>query len=137
MKIKDQKGVAAIEFAIVLPVLVVLLFATIEFGVLLFNKQVITNASREGARAGIVAADPRLTDGEISSVVTTYVGNNLITFGSATAPQILTDPAGNRDGLTFGADLKVTVSYDYDFLVLSNFGIGGVTLTSNTVMKME
>lgn len=137
MKIKDQKGVAAIEFAIVLPVLVILIFGTIEFGLLLYNKQIITNASREGARAGIVAGSSRVTDGEISGVVTTYTGNNLITFGSPTPPQILTDPAGNRDALTFGADLKVTVSYDYGFLVLANFGIGDITLTSDTVMRME
>ena len=48
-----QKGVAAVEFAIVLPFLVLLVFGTIEFGLMFYNKQVITNASREGARAGI------------------------------------------------------------------------------------
>jgi Flp pilus assembly protein TadG len=60
MRLKSQKGVAAVEFALVLPLLVLLIFGIIEFSLLMFNKQVITNASREGARAGIVAGTPRL-----------------------------------------------------------------------------
>ena len=52
--IAGQRGASAVEFAIVLPVLLLLLFGTIEFGVLFFNKAVITNASREGARRGVV-----------------------------------------------------------------------------------
>ena len=42
------------EFAIVMPLLFVILFGIIEFGILLYDKAMITNASREGARAGIV-----------------------------------------------------------------------------------
>ena len=49
----DQKGVAAVEFAIVLPFLVLLICGTIEFGLMFYNKQVITNASREGVRSMI------------------------------------------------------------------------------------
>ena len=45
----NQKGAALIEFAIVLPLLLLLVFGAIEFGLLFYNKQVITNASREGA----------------------------------------------------------------------------------------
>ena len=52
--ITDQKGGALIELAIVLPLLVLLLIGAVEFGILYYNKQVITNASREGARAGII-----------------------------------------------------------------------------------
>jgi hypothetical protein len=52
-----QKGAAAVEFAVVLPLLVLLLFGSIEFGLLLYNQEVITNASREGARAGIARHD--------------------------------------------------------------------------------
>ena len=48
--IRSDSGAAAIEFAIVAPLLFVLLFGIIEFGAILYNKSVITNASREGAR---------------------------------------------------------------------------------------
>ncbi len=54
MKIRSDHGASAVEFALVLPVLMLLTFGIIEFGVLLFDKAVITNASREGARMGIV-----------------------------------------------------------------------------------
>ena len=135
--VKRQKGAAAIEFALVLPLLVLLLFGTIEFGLLLFNQQVITNASREGARAGIVAGSSRVTDAEIESVVSNYCLDNLISFAGNTTPVIAIDPSGNRDGSLFGEDLTVTVTYDYGFLVLSNLGFGTQTLMATTVMLME
>ena len=66
-----QKGAAAVEFAIVLPLLLMLLFGIIEFSVILYDKAMITNASREGTRAGIVSRWPtKLTEAEIKTVVT-------------------------------------------------------------------
>jgi hypothetical protein len=54
IKMKNNRGVAIVEFAIVLPLLAILLFGIIEFGFIIYNKAMITNASREGARIGIV-----------------------------------------------------------------------------------
>ena len=134
MKIKGQKGASAVEFAIVLPVLVLLIFGCIEFGLLLYNKQVITNASREGARAGIVSQSPRVTEEAIRGIVISYCGNNLVTFGDkATALSVNATAAGT----SFGDDLTVLVKYKYDFLVLSNLGFAPKVLNSQTVMKME
>ncbi len=134
LSIRGQRGAAAIEFAIVLPILVLVLFGTVEFGLLLYDQQVITNASREGARFGIVAASPRKTPEEIAGVVTSYCGEHLITFGDdATAgPNVNVTP-----GTTRGTDLTVLVTYNYDFLVLTNLGFGQQVLTAETVMKME
>ena len=124
----------AIEAALLLPMMVLLIFGMIEFSLLLYNRQVITNGSREGARAGIVQTlGPRVTDGEISTVVDQYCLNRLITFGSATGPSI----SVTRSGTVFGADLTVRVTYDYDFLVLTNFGFGPIQLAAETVMKLE
>ena len=53
-KIKKQSGAQLVEFAILLPILVVVIFSAIEFGFMLYDQAVITNASREGARAGVV-----------------------------------------------------------------------------------
>jgi len=132
----NQRGVAAIEFALILPVLVLLLLGIIEFSLALYDKAVITNASREGARAGIVFSDPPMTDGEISSVVTNYCQNRMITFGSAT--QVTTTVL--REGLSSGDDLTVRVRYQYQFLAVPKFvtGLaGGVQLGAQTVMRME
>jgi Flp pilus assembly protein TadG len=60
MTIKNQKGASAVEFAIIAPLLFVLLFGIVEGGLALYNKAVITNACREGARDGIVLRSPQL-----------------------------------------------------------------------------
>ena len=137
-RLRCQKGVAAIEFAIVLPLLMMIVFGIIEFGLLMYDKQVITNASREGARIGI--SDAVVSDAEIEAVVDNYVLNNLITFGSPTSPVTTIVPGGDRTGMVFGEDVTVTVTYDYDFLILPGFvaGLAGIqTVVAQTVMKMQ
>lgn len=54
---RGERGVAALEFALVLPVLLLVLFATIEFGWLLTARLVLSQAVAEGARAGGQARD--------------------------------------------------------------------------------
>ncbi len=135
-KSQNQKGVAVVEFALVLPMLLVLAFGIIEFSLILFDKAVITNASREGARAGIVAGDPRVSDAAIIGVANNYFSTHVVSLG----PNNPSSVTVAREGNNFGDDLTVTVSYSYGFLVLPNFvtGITGpLTLTATTVMKME
>ena len=60
IKFASQKGAAMVEFALILIPLLLITFGIIEFGMFMYNQQVLTNASREGARAGIVASIPRL-----------------------------------------------------------------------------
>jgi Flp pilus assembly protein TadG len=141
--LRNKGGIAVIEFAIILPLLLVILFGIIEFGILLYDKAVITNASREGARAGIVAQDPRVADDMIQTVVKNYCKNYLVTFGTDTIEDsdIVVSPAyGTRSSAAFGTDLKVDVNYHYDFFVLPNFVtalLGGINLQATTLMKME
>ena len=143
MTIKDQKGAALVEFAIVLSLLVLLVIGAIEFGVLYYNKQVITNASREGARAGIIdiTSDDYSDDSEIRAIVKNYCLNHLITFSGSpdlVDSDIDLDPSDDRVSIGFGDDFKVTVTYDYDFLVPSLFGFGDIlTISATTMMKME
>jgi Flp pilus assembly protein TadG len=133
---KKQTGASAVEFAIVLPILVLLVFGIIEFSVALYDKAMITNASREGARAGIVFRVPPVTDDEIANVVTTYLGNNLITFGGPAIPNTIV----TRNGSNPGDELKVAVIYPYTFLLVPSFVTtlsGSINMTAETVMRME
>ena len=140
-KIHEESGASLIEFVIVLIPLLVLLFASIEFGVAGYNKAMITNASREGARAGIVfdAANPpanRISDADISQIVLNYCQNNLITFGPVATPVVAISRAGNEpgDGLT------VSVVYNYGFLILQNLIPGfnpTINLKAQSIMRME
>ncbi len=131
-RLRCQKGVAAVEFAIILPVLMLIIFGIIEFGLLLYDKQVITNASREGARAGTVVGVSRVDDAGILAVMNRYIANHLVTFSTTPSLAITIDPVDRTD-MDFGDELTVTVTYDYDFLVLP----GSQTLVAETVMRME
>ena len=47
LKIKNQKGAAAVEFAIIIPVLVMILFGMFQFGIAYNNWIALTHAARE------------------------------------------------------------------------------------------
>jgi Flp pilus assembly protein TadG len=141
----DQRGVAAIEFALVLPILLILVFGIIEFSTILYDKAMITNASREGARLGIVYRyDPETdssghpTTQDIIDRVNIYLQNHLISLGSpSNAAETLVD---KPNGDVSGQPLEVTVNYTYQFLVLPNFIAtltGGLNLSAVTIMRME
>jgi Flp pilus assembly protein TadG len=145
MKWNDQRGGALIEFAIVLPLLLLLVGGIVDFGILFYNKQVLTNASREGARAGIVyqldsAGNKIIPD--IEKIVSDYCNDNgdqkLWTFGE----YLLTTTTSNV-ALIYPADLTVTVSFKYTFLMSSLLNIFGgnfgpnLDISAVTIMKME
>jgi len=121
MRLKDQKGESVVEFVVVLPLLIILLFGIIEFGIILYDKAVVTNASREGARFGIVYREPgsEITCADITNVIQTYTANRLITFGSPSNATPSYVPNDCNPGS--GNDLTVTVSYEYDYLLLPRF----------------
>ena len=140
--LRNHRGASAVEFALVLPLLIVILFGIIEFGLLMYNKAVITNASREGARAGIVFS-PRPGVPAIEQVVRNYADAHVVSF-----PKGVTNPNVPNACTTFGEDLIVDVSYPHNFLVFSGLvgllGPGGpgsipgtITLTARTVMRCE
>lgn len=136
VKLSSYRGASAVEFAIILPILILLVFGIVEFSLALYDKAMITNASREGARAGIVSQIPRVTDTEIKNIVDKYCKDNLITFGEKNDPIT----AITRTGFSFGDDLTVTVMYNYSFLVLPKFVTdftGLINLSGTTVMKIE
>jgi Flp pilus assembly protein TadG len=145
-----QQGASAVEFVIIATVLAMVLFGIVEFSLILYDKAMITNASREGARAGIVfKADPvsgdylPTSEDEIGSIVDNYLQNRLITF-SESPPDVATavdyqdlDSSGD---ITSGDYRIVTVSYTYQYLLLPNFVAaltGGMSLAATTRMRME
>ena len=126
---RTQRGASAVEFALILPILILLFFGIVDFGLLIYDKQVITNASREAARAGIVQKVPRPGVSDITAVVDAYAKDRLVTFGSNknVATSVPSGPCA-----AFGQDLVVSVSYNYGFLFVTT-----VNLTSQTIMKCE
>lgn len=140
-----------IEFALLLPVLAIILFGIVEFSLILYDQSVITNASREGARAAIVFMEPRLHEvnlhpliadpdkNSITNVVNAYCQGHLKTFGSAT-PSTDADPDECPADASSGDSITVRVEYQYDFLVIPNFLeglVGPINLVGETVMRCE
>jgi Flp pilus assembly protein TadG len=133
-RLRLQTGANLLEFALVTPLLLILVFGVADVSLALFDKAVITNASREGARAGMAFRDPRLTNTEIGTVVSNYCAARLITFGASTPVT-----AVSRTGLNSGDTLTVTVTYTYGYAILSRLipGLGPLNLVATTVVRME
>ncbi|HSX67538.1 TadE family protein [Nocardioides sp.] len=53
---RDEAGAAALEFALVLPILIMMVFAIITYGYMFSVRQALTQAAAEGARAAAVAS---------------------------------------------------------------------------------
>lgn len=130
----DERGGAAVEFAILLPLFIMFVWGAIEFGLAYYTQEVLTNATREGARAGIVQAIPKLTTANIQTIVTGYVG----TAGLNTT-NLTTTVTGA--GGAFPAPLTVTSTYPHRFAVISMMTAGvvpaNITLSATTVMRHE
>lgn len=128
-----HKGVAAVEFAIILPLLVILVFGTIDFGLLLYNEQVITNASREGARARTTGE----LESDVKNIVRNYCGEYLINLGN---DDIHAKPS--EDDINISApdgqnDISVSVSYNYHYIFAPIIGLDNTVISAQTVMRME
>ena len=142
MKKSNERGASAVEFALLLLPLVLIIFGIIEFGFILYNQQVITNASREGARAGIVydstSTPQRPSSLTVKNVVTNFIGSRLITFGTGSLDvNVSYNGASNTSCNATGGNLQISVSYPYKFLVLDSFGFNGPNLTASTTMRCE
>jgi Flp pilus assembly protein TadG len=136
-RVRVQAGSALVEFGLVLPLLLLLLLGIVEFSVALFDKAMITNASREAARAGIVYKSPPLTPAQVSAVASNYLQNALVTFGSANTPQVT---VSQTSGTSSGDPLTVTVSYTYAGLALGPLIsplTGSMQLAATTTMLYE
>lgn len=120
-RINKYSGVAIIEFAIIMILFLVFVFAMFEYGFIIYDEILATNASREAARAGIrgVPVDP------------SYV-NTLHWIGfPAAAPAISYSPTSPSSG-----DLVTgTVTYDYHSLLTVIFPNGSFPIRASTVMR--
>lgn len=127
-----QKGVAMIETALTLPLILLVLFGIFNFGFALYNKAVITNASREAARAGIVYTE-NVDDieGYAESIASDYCVGRLINFGGDNT----CDATAQLD---VDNNLVVTVSFDFNSIAGGLVGLAKtMSMSSVTTMKSE
>jgi Flp pilus assembly protein TadG len=110
---RSEDGAAAVEFALILSLLLVIVFGIIEFGRTYSEYQVFVGAAREGARTGAVGA----TDADITSAVDgasqgyTLSEPITITVNGASAE----DPPCNQD--TVGDTVEVSWDQTFDISI--------------------
>jgi|GraSoiStandDraft_27_1057306.scaffolds.fasta_scaffold262607_2 Flp pilus assembly protein TadG len=126
----QRRGAAAVEFAIVAPLLVALVLGLIEFGRVLMVGQILTNAAREGCRTAVL-------EGSTTTDVNTTVSNYLTGSGisGAPAPTVSPDPSSAAPG----SSITVTVSVPFNnvsWLPVPLF-MGGKTLSATVIMRKE
>lgn len=134
MKRLNERGAVAVEFALLLPVVLLILFAIIDFGMMMYGREIVTNAAREGARAGIVQGPPKRTSGEITTIASNYLNGTGVNQADVTFT-----PAGA--GLASPNTLTVTAVYNYNFLIPYIPNVLGVpnplVITTQAVMRHE
>ena len=124
--LRSQKGQSLTEFALALPILVLLLFAVIQFGITFNNYVTLTDATRAGARKAAVGR--QLTNPQsaviqaVRNSATDLVQSNLnVTVTSTWQP---------------GADVAVTATYPYSIKLLG-LPLKSGSLKSTTTERVE
>ena len=130
---RNRRGAAAVEFAIVAPVFFLMVFGMIEFGRALMVQQVLTNASREGARVGVLDS-PTPTRDQVLSTVNTYLQSAGISGSTVTINP--TEPTTAGYGMPVTVTIQVPFS-NVSWLPAPWFLTGNVQLTASSVMRRE
>ena len=127
---RNRRGAAAVEFAVVAPLFFLLIFGMIEFGRMVMVQQVITNASREGARVAVLDG---ATTAEVTSAVDGYMVSAAVDGVNISVTPNPPSSAGYGEAVT----VSVSVPFDQVSWLPSPMFLGGNTLSATTVMRRE
>ena len=100
---RRRHGTSAVEFAVVAPVFFMVIFGIIEFGRMVMVQQMVTSASREGARRAIL--DGATTD-DVTDVVDDYLASGGVSEATVTV-------SATPSSVSFGQPISVTVSIPF------------------------
>lgn len=126
-RLPADSGAVAVEFALILPVFLLLVFAMIDFGRMLNAQITLSEAAREGARTGAVTRSETQGEARALSIARTALG----------APGIRADVNPCRPGYDAGAEANAVVTYDFRYVTPLGALIGrsgGARLTGRSVM---
>lgn len=138
-----RTGAAAVEAAIVLPVIALILLGSIDVGQSIYVAQVVNEASREGARQA-TRYDTKSED-VVRTTVREFVRGSFsgasdaalsVNFSTSTGNPI---QSGDLSKVTSGSPITVQVVLDYDSVRWTPgfIGLGGRTIETTTIMRRE
>ncbi|TJX14162.1 pilus assembly protein [Tissierella creatinini] len=116
---KNEKGQSLVEFALVLPLLILIVVGIIEFGWLFNGKITLTSAAREGARVAAILKDETTATSAVnqtaalSGLTITDVDYNYITGGPYNVNKVRVTVEGSMDPLV-GLFISGPVSMEAD-----------------------
>jgi Flp pilus assembly protein TadG len=140
----DKAGVAGIELALAAPMLVLLMTAGYDFGMMLFEQHRLTAAARAGVQYGIQSSSTWTDTTDITAAVRADAGDT--TSSLTVTPTTCTCPGGTSPCSTAaacsgsavsGTYVKVTVSESYTTLVTYPFLGSPVTITGQALIRIE
>ena len=137
---RAEDGAQLVEFALVLPLLLLVLLGIAEFGFMFQRYEVVTNAAREGARMAVL---PGYGTADVQARVAAYVTSGRVPT-TTTNPNVVVENVSIpvAGGLPSISAKRVTVTYTYTFQFLNAlsafFGSrAAVPLTAVSEMRTE
>ena len=124
-----RRGAALIEFALVLPLLALMLIAGLDFGRVFYHSQIIMNCARNGA---LYESDP------VSPLRNKYIDYKqaaLADAGNLDPPLTVGNVTSATGSDAFGATVSVTVIYDVP-MISGYLGFGNVRLSKTATMRV-
>ena len=107
---RAERGAAAVELAIVLPVLLLVIGGIVDFGRFFYTQIQVTNAAREGARVAVVTPGPDPGDPNIDPIVQRAK--------AAANPLVVTVPTIARCTVGVASDASVTVQASFNWILM-------------------
>jgi Flp pilus assembly protein TadG len=138
---RKSDGVASVELALILPLLLSLIFVIVEASVAFYDKAILTHASREAARMGVLSRTPALPLGDVETYAVSISQDRLLSLsGRATKPAPSATATAGSSPVSGAPVLTVTVTYPYEGLLLGPLLSAlsrSITLSATTVMHYE
>ena len=130
--VRSERGQAATELALILPIVVFLIFGALEVGRVFTAWIIVTQAAREGARVASVSCtlDPGCATAVDGRVTTSLTGLNAATARTTLSP----------GPYVAGDPVDVRIEYDVALvtpLVSALFPANPITVTGETTMRLE
>jgi len=124
-----ERGQNLVEFALILPLFLVIVFGIVDFGMAFHSYITVTNAAREGARLGVVQA----TEAQITDKV--YAASDLNDEATNMAVTVT-----NAQGAS-GTSVVVDVDYEYELITPLGGLLGwldkSIKMSSTADMRLE